>query len=233
MIDIGTTDFYIGVPSMPRHEFDGYSTQLFDEWEKFIGTTLALPDYRLALEVEEGSVKGAGKIAVGLYALYMGIGNYGSFISGIQTISTQVSSVGDFLANRPTAPFESRGVAPKIRKNGESLSRLQRLFVKVQRGEITVEQAMQESEVLFAGEASTCPEFMKKLQESFAQAPRFPQQIALPLETLEQGTLLPSGSKKRQPRPNLPKPAPLSQQFRVEVWRESKKGKRNVRIIKL
>lgn len=232
MIDLGTTDFYIGVPSMPRHEFEEYSTRLFDEWEEYIEKTLVLPDYSLALEVEEGSVKGGGRIAVVLGALYIGIGNYGSFVSGLQTIRDQISSVGDFLVERATVPFDSNSLEPRVRKRGGSLSHLQRLFVKVQRGEITAEQAMHEAEALFGDDAATAPEFMKKLQESFEQTPQFPQQLPLPLDTLEQE--LPGNNKERQPRPSRPKPSlPAPQQFRVEVWRESKKGQRRVRVIQL
>ena len=86
MFDLGSTDFYIAVPSMPRREFEKYSTSLFDEWDEYAARILALPDYSLVLEVEEGSIKGSGKIAVVLGALYIGIGNYGSFMSGLQTI---------------------------------------------------------------------------------------------------------------------------------------------------
>ena len=232
MIDLGTTDFYIGVPSMPRHEFEEYSTRLFDEWEEYVEKTLVLPDYSLALEVEEGSVKGGGKIAVVLGALYIGIGNYGSFVSGLQTIRDQISSVGDFLVERAVVPFESSSLEPRVRKRGGSLSHLQRLFVKVQRGEMTAEQAMREAETLFGDDAATAPEFMQKLQESFEQTPQFPQQLPLPLDTLEQE--LPGSNKGRLPRPSRPKPSlPPTQQFRVEVWRESKKGQRRVRVIQL
>lgn len=232
MIDLGTTDFFIDVPSMPRHDFEKYSTRLFDEWEEYVEKTLVLPDYSLALEVEEGSVNGAGKIAVVLGALYLGIGNYGSFFSGLQTIRGQISSVGDYLAERSTVPFESSSLEPKVRKRGGSLSHLQRLFVKVQRGEITSEQAMHEAETLFGDDAATAPEFMKKLQESFEQTPQFPQQLPLPLDTL--GQELSGSNKERLPRPSRPKPSlPAPQQFRVEVWRESKKGKRRVRVIQL
>jgi hypothetical protein len=235
MIDLGATDFFIGVPSMPQHEFEGYSTRLFDEWEKYVGEILALPDYSLALEVEEGSVKGVGKIGVLLGALYLGIGNYGSFISGLQTIRGQVSSVGDFLAQRAIVPFESSGLEPKVRKRGGSLSHLQRLFNKVQSREMTAEQAMREAEILFGDEAVTAPEFMQKLQESFERTPPFPQQLPLlPLDTLEQEDLLSGSDKGRSPRPSRSKlSAPLPQQFRVEVWRESKKEQRRVRVIQL
>lgn len=233
MIDLGTTDFYIAVSSMPRREFERYSMHLFDEWEKYLVRKLNLPDYSLALEVEEGSVKGAGKIAAALGALYIGIGNYGSFISGLQLIRDQISEASDFLTKRAGAPFESSGVKPNVRKRGGSLASLQRLFVKVQRGEMTPDQAMQEAKVLFGDEAVTAPEFMQKLEESFDQTLHFHKQLPLPFFAQEDG-LPPSAGKGKVPRPSPYKPNwPPPPQFRIEVWRESKKEKRNVRVVTL
>ena len=80
MIYLGGTDFYIDVPSLPRHEFEQYSTKLFDEWEAYVENALKIPDYSLALEVEEGSIKGSAKIAAALGAIYIGIGQYLSLI---------------------------------------------------------------------------------------------------------------------------------------------------------
>jgi len=91
MIDLGGTDLYIDVPSLPRQEFERYSTNLFDEWESYIGKVLKIPDYALVLEIEEGSIKVNAKIAAYLYAIYIGIGQYGSFMSGTQTIQGQIS----------------------------------------------------------------------------------------------------------------------------------------------
>ena len=34
MANIGSTDIFIDVPSLPQDEFKEYSTRLFDEWEK-------------------------------------------------------------------------------------------------------------------------------------------------------------------------------------------------------
>lgn len=234
MFDLGSTDFYIAVPSMPPREFEKYSTHLFDEWDEYVGKALALPDYSLFLEVEEGSVKGIGKIAVVLGAFYIGIGNYGSFISGVQTIREQISNMGDFLAERAALPFEPTGIKPKVRKHGGSLARLQRLFVKVQRGEMTADQAMREAEDLFGDDAATAPEFMRKLAESLEQAPRFHQQILLPLDALGMEDLLPISERGRLPHTSPKKPyLPPPPHFRVEVWRESKKGPRRIRVVKL
>lgn len=234
MIALGATDFYIDVPSLPRHEFERYSTKLFDEWEAYVGQVLKIPDYALALEVEEGSIKGGAKIAAALYALYIGIGQYGSFISGIQTIQGQISSVGDFLAAHATTPFSSSEVKPKIKKHSGSLGQLQRLFFKVQQGKITTEQAMLEAEIMFGDEAESEPDFMSEMKSSFENMPLLAKQLKLPLNIVEQDVFLQVSDKKRQPRAPRPKPEPpMGQQFRVEVWRDSKKDKRKVRVIKL
>jgi len=234
MIDLGATDFYIDVPSLPRHEFENYSTKLFDEWEAYVEQVLKIPDYALALEVEEGSIKGGAKIAAALYALYMGIGQYGSFTSGLQTIQGQISSIGEFLATHATMPFSSSEVKPRIKKHSGSLGELQRLFFKVQQGKITAEQAMLEAEVIFGDEAKSEPDFMNEMKNSFENTPLLAKQLTLPLNTFEQDVFLQISNKKHQPRSPRPKPeAPIGQQFRVEVWRDSKKEKRKVRVIQL
>lgn len=234
MIDLGATDFYIDVPSLPRHEFEKYSTKLFDEWEAYVEQVLKIPDYALALEVEEGSIKGGAKIAAALYALYIGIGQYGSFVSGLQTIHGQISSVSDFLATHATSPFSSNNIKPRVKKHTGSLGELQRLFYKVQQGKITPEQAMLKAEHMFGDEAKSAPEFMNEMRSSLENTPLLATQLKLPLYTFENEALIQTISNKRQPATPRPKPEPpIGQQFRVEVWRDSKKGKRNVRVIEL
>ncbi len=235
MVNIGATDFYINVPSLPRGEFEKYSTQLFDDWENHVANVLELSDYSLSLNVEEGSVKAVAKIAATtLGILYIGIGQYGSFITGLQTIESQVHSANNYFAQRAGASFESSSVKPRVRKRGECLTRLRNLFAKVQRGEITVEEAMLVSEEIFGSEIETVPGFIVDLKESFEQTPLFPQQIQLPLVDVEGEILLPDTKKPTKPRPTQPRePAPDQNQYRVEVWRESKKGKRNVRVVNL
>jgi len=234
MIDLGTTDFFIGVPSMPRSEFRKYSTRLFDEWEDYVRRNLELPDYSLALDVEEGSVKGAGRIIVALGALYLGIGNYGDFIQGIQTIRGQVSSVGDYLAEQAGGPFKASGCETKVRKRSGSLGQLQGLFAKVQRREMTTEEAMLEAEALFGDEAADAPGFMSDLKQSIERTPLFHQQLPLLPDATEQDTGFGTLEKKRKPRPPPSLPvAPPPQHLRVEVWRDSKHGQRKVRVIQL
>jgi len=234
MIDLGSTDFYIDVPSLPRHQFEKYSTKLFDEWEAHVEKYLKIPDYSLSLEVEEGSIKGGAKVAATLYALYIGVGQYGSFMSGVQTIQGQLSSAGDFLVAQAVAPFSAKNVKPKVKKSSGSLGGLQRLFLKVQNGKLTAEQAMLEVEVMFGEDSESEPGFMNDMKKSFENMPLLAQQLDLPFSAFEQDVLLKTSRKMSLPRPSRPRPEPpLGQQFRVEVWRDSKKEKRKVRVIQL
>jgi len=231
MANIGATEFYVGIPSLPREDFEQYSTQLFDEWEKYVDSVLELPDYSIALDVEEGSIKAVGRVAAALGVLYIGIGQYGSFINGLETIHKQVRDVGDYLAERAGAPFEGNSAKPRVRKRGESLARLQKTFVKVQRGEITVDQAMRESEAIFGSELEDVPDFVCALKDSLEKTTVLPRQIQLPLVDVYGNELIPERTKRRETRPSQPsQPAPIPEHYRVELWRESKKGKRNVRI---
>lgn len=232
MIDLGGTDLYINVPSLPRDEFEHYSTNLFDEWESYVGQILKIPDYALALEIEEGSIKVNAKIAAYLTALYFGIGQYGSFISGAQILLGQISSASDYLATHAVAPFSSSKEKPQIKKYSGSLGKLNKLFVKIQQGKITAEQALIEAESLFGDDAESEPNFMNELKTSFENTPTLARQLKLPLSEIENGAFQEVINKN--PRKSSPKPEqPIGQQFRVVVWRESKNKKRKVRVIEL
>ncbi|MEK7946692.1 hypothetical protein WKR98_18230 [Pigmentiphaga sp. YJ18] len=231
MIDIGTTDFYFAVPNLTKRQLERYSLHLFDRWEQSVEENLLVPDYSLALEVEEGSIKGKGRIAVALGALYFGIGNYGSFISGLQIVRDQVVTVSDVLAKTAEQQLGRDFEGSRIRKRSGTLGALQRLFVQVQRGEITPEQATNEAEALIGDDAKESPEFMTKLSQSLVEAPRFHEQVQLPLESTEEIPI--SGQPhrdRRTPRPSIPF-WPVSSHLRVEVWRESKKDKKNFRTV--
>ncbi|MDT8385470.1 MAG: hypothetical protein RRB22_13770 [Gammaproteobacteria bacterium] len=233
MIDIGSTNFLIKVPSLPREEFERYSTNLFDEWERSVERTLILPDYSISLDVEEGSIKGGGKIAIALGALYLGIGQYGDFISGLETICGQVSYVSNALFESARSPFGGSNVNAKSRRSGGALSRLHTLFDKVQRGVLTTNEAMIEARNLFGKEGDENPEFICELQDQFEDAPRYPEQLSLISEEWVECGEQPIEDKKKIPQKPQPKPIPLPQQYRVEIWRESKKDKKHVKVTKL
>ena len=97
MIDIGSTNFYFSLPNVFEEELEKYSENLFDSWASTIDDTLAIEDFSISLEIEEGSVKGKGRILATAAAIYIAVGQWGSFCSGVQIIKSQIMAVSDFL----------------------------------------------------------------------------------------------------------------------------------------
>ena len=233
MINIGSTSFLINVPGLSEEDFEQYSSNLFDDWEKSIEQTLILPDYSISLEIEEGSISGKGKIGIALGALYLSIGNYGDFISGLETIRDQASYVGSALFERAKSPFGCSGVNAKVRRSGDTLSSIHRLFEKVQRGALTADEATLQVRNMLGEEGESVPEFIRELQHQFETVPRYPEQLSLIDEEWEECTEEPPDSKKPKPRKPRPEPTPIPQHYRVEIWRASKKDKRRIKVTKL
>ena len=123
----------------------------------------------------------------------------------MQIIHSQVRTVSGYLGERAGAPFQSSRAKPKVRRSGESLSRLQTLFVKVQRGELSVDEAMAESDRIFGSELDDSIDFKRELQISLEQVPLFPKQLALPLADAY-GEEVYLNQVTRKPRPPQPKP---------------------------
>lgn len=236
MLNLGGSEFDLAVPSLPETELRHLSTSLFATWEAFVDTALALPDYSLFLQVEEGSVRGSAKIAAVAGVLYLGIGNYGDFISGLKTIGEQLGATSEYLAVNAKRVFKCPDEKALTRKRGGAVAGLQRLFVRVQSGELSPEEAMALAERLLGDERDNVPGLMRDLYQALRDCPRFHKQESLPLSLEE--LVPPSSALAPEPTPNrrerLPRPdlaPPL--QFRVEVWRDSKKKRRQTRVIKL
>jgi len=227
MLDLSSTIFYIETAGLPRRRLERYSTNLFEKWDSYVTSIVGVPDYSIALEVEEGSIKGKGKIAVALGALYFGIGNYESFISGLQIIRDQVVSASNFLADQANSPFDAEIT---VKRKGGIASQLRRLFSRVQSGQLSVEEAMIEAEKLIGEDTKDSPEFMAALRESLQTAPRHHQQTELGLGIPEFAESHPEQSE-HDPKPQAPRPPlPPIPHFRVEVWRESRREQRQIRV---
>jgi len=236
MLDLGTTEFILAVPSLPETQLKRLSTSLFDEWEGFVDTALSLPDYSLLLQVEEGSVRGVAKIGAVVGALYLGIGNYGDFISGVKTIGEQISATSEFLSEQAKQVFECPDAKATSRRRGGTISGLQRLFVRVQKGELSPDQAMELAERLLGDQRDQEPGFTQALANAFDDCPRYHKQDSLPfLERLDDAPPTPlvsaPPSLPRESRQGVQLGPPL--QLRVEVWRDSKKKRRRTRVVKL
>lgn len=206
---------------------------MFDEWDSYVETHLDLPDYAVTLVVEEGSIKGLGKIAATAGALYIAIGNYGGFISGVQTIRDQASYVTNALFDQAKHRFGCRSTRGNSKKSGGEIYYLRNLFERVQRGQITPDQAISEVQDRWGHEAANSPKFLEDLATSLAKAPRHPEQLPMSDEFWE-----PCGEiemPERQPKPKLPRvpEAPISQHYRIEIFRPRKGGDKKVKLTKL
>lgn len=235
MLDLGTTEFVLAIPSIPEKELRRLSSSLFDSWESFVGDAISVPDYSLFLQVEEGSVKGLAQIGAVLGAIYLGIGNYGDFVSGVKTINEQVSATGDYLTEQANRVFSCPPSRSTSKKRGGSLAVLQRLFVRVQKGELTPEEAMIRAEKALGDDANSEPGFMQKLANALQTCPRYHQQQPIPFLENGQELDLPFQALPHSPRPLRPPVPDLGPplQLRVEVWRESKNKRKHTRVVKL
>jgi hypothetical protein len=234
MVDLGTTEFHLAIPSFSEAELKRLSSRLFDSWETFAGDALSLPDYSLFLQVEEGSVKGLATVGAVLGAIYLGIGNYGGFVSGLKTINEQLAATSEFLRQNAPDVFSCPSSKVTSNRRAGTMAALQRLFVKVQSGALTADEAMYRANALLGEEAESAPGFLEELARAFRDCPRFHEQQVFPFpepegEFLSDVPLRPGG-----PRPPIARPVlgpPL--QLRVEVWRESKRKRKQTRVIKL
>ncbi|UGB45242.1 hypothetical protein LQ772_14850 [Frateuria edaphi] len=233
MLDLVTTSFYIKAPLFKKEAFERYSTELFDEWDRHVEKHLALSDYAVTLVVEEGSIKGVARVGAAVGALYLAIGNYGSFISGMQIIREQAAYVSNTLFDEAKHRFGCKGTRGNSKQTGGEVYYLKNLFERVQRGQVTPNQAVAEVQDRWGHEASNSPQFMQELAQSLARAPRHPEQLPMADEFWE-----PCGEPEAPPfAPKLRRPAPpgkpVPQQYRIEIFRPKKGGLKKVKLTKL
>ena len=231
MLDLGTTEFYLAVPSVSASELELLSTRVFDEWDKYIDLTLSLPDYSLFLEVEEGSISGRGIVGAGIVAVYMGLGNYGDFVQGVRTVSEQLASAREYLSERARVVFECPLSDARSSSRSGTLGALRRLFSRVQSGETTAEEAMVRAEAMLGEESAEAPGFLRDLENALRKCPRHPVQMGLLPDEGESAQFeQPSDSRRpeRAPRQKVALAPPTH--FRIEVWRESKSKRKQTRF---
>jgi len=233
MLDVVTTSFYIKAPLFEKEAFEQYSNELFDEWDWHVETHLSLSDYSVTLIVEEGSIKGAAKIGAAAGALYLAIGNYGSFIQGLQIMREQASYVTNALFDDAKHKFRCQSTRGNSKQSGGEIYYLKNLFERVQRGQVTPDQAVAEVQNRWGHDASNSPEFLRDLAQNLERAPRHPEQIPISEEFWQpcgEPTVPPRTPKPR--RPTLPE-APLPQQYRIEIFRSRKGDSKKVKMTKL
>lgn len=233
MLDVVTTSFYIKAPAFEKDAFAHYSTELFDEWDSYVESHLNLPDYAVTLVVEEGSIKGLGKVAATVGALYIAIGNYGGFVSGVQAIREQASYVTNALFDQAKQRFGCRSLRGNSKQSGGEIYYLRNLFERVQSGQLTTDQAIEEAQDRWGRDIANSPDFLDDLARNLNKAPRHPEQIPMsnefwePCEEIE--------VQPRKPKPKLPKAPefPIPQHYRIEIFRPRKGGDKKVKLTKL
>jgi hypothetical protein len=231
MINLGELHFNVGVPNLSKQALESYSSDLFDEWERHLSSALNLSDFSILLEIEDGSIRGKTKIGAAIAVLYIGIGQYGSFINGLQTIRHQVTDAGDYLSDKIYSDYKSSGASFKVSKRGGNLGQIERLFHRVQKNELSVEEAIEKAEIIIGHDAPSSQEFISQLKLSLEEAPRNPEQLDFEFEELLES----EPTEEEVPRPSrMPKPTPAAiLHNRVIIWRETKNGKKKIMVTQI
>jgi hypothetical protein len=233
VIDVVSSSFYIKAPDFNKADFEMYSSELFDEWERNVEGIINLSDYSLSLVVEEGSIKGRGKVAATLAVLYFGIGKYGDFVSGLKTMQEQAAYVTNALFSEAKSAFQCDGAAGHARRNLDALSYLRNLFNRVQRGELTVDQAISGVRIRFGEETDSVPGFLRELKSGLSLVPRDPHQLTLADQSWQECDEDSGTTKDREPKLPSPSPSPISHHYRIEIYRESKRDTKKMTITKI
>lgn len=233
MLEVVTTSFFIKAPDFEKDAFAQYSTQLFDEWDDYVEAHLELSDYAVTLVVEEGSIKGLGKVAATAGALYLAIGNYGGFISGVQAIRQQASYVTNALFDQAKQRFGCSNTRGNSKQSGGEIYYLKNLLERVQRGQITPDEAMSEIQNRWGHEAMNSPEMLRDLATSLANAPRHPEQLPLGNELWEPCQEVVTVARLPRPKPPKDPELPISQHYRIEIYRPRKGARKKIELTEI
>ncbi|MDV3470182.1 hypothetical protein RZA67_15780 [Stenotrophomonas sp. C3(2023)] len=179
MLELIVTSFNFSDLRLSELEIREHSNEVFDAWARDIEERLLLPDYSIALVVEEGSIKGKGKILVAATALYGGICSYGSFVSGVETIARQASAASDFLYKNAQSAFNCTSPREGSRRHSGEAFYMKKILDRVSRGQISAEHAAVELssrwEKLDPGNSVS----LHDLAAELTTIPRDPQQLEL------------------------------------------------------
>jgi len=231
MLDLGQTEFRLAIPGVTPATLESLSNSLFDEWEEYVGQALSLPDYSLFLQVDEGSIIGWGTIKATASNLLIGISAYGALFSGVDIIGKQLAASSDFLAAHARSTFSCSITKANTKRSGGSPAYLQRLFARVQRGELTADEATLLAQDHLAEDANEATGLIDALAVAFRECPKLPVQIPLQLEV--PGEIpIPQSTPRKSPSPPKPKnpELPLALKYRVEVWRDSKQKHKRSKV---
>jgi hypothetical protein len=234
MLNLGNTDFVLAIPSIPEHELSQLSLSLFDLWEKRIEIAVPVPDYSLFLEVENGSIKGSGKILSAVQTTVQAVVLIGGFASGIEYINMSLRFAHRELPSLAGQVFGAPSTNITFKSSKSDINYICNIFESVRKRKLDITVAMAKIQLKFGAEVTSNPEFMKILAEALEACDHYPEQAQFPFTNDHDDLDLKSDSTPDKPRRNkTPIPNfPSQMQIRVEVWRESKNKPKQSRIIK-
>lgn len=216
MIDIVRASFNFDVPAPPEDYLIAYAKRIFEEMDSAVEEYLSFDDYSLYLSVEEGSIKGLGKVALCAYALYQGIAVYGSFIQGVEIIKRQGCAVAKAIIDAASKDQAVEQAFKKhTRKDAGAASRLKQLFEKVRDREIGPEMAtVQALEILDPTGTELPPEAQREIAVSIESLEKHPEQLTLELGISEEF------DRPSVPSPRQKRPMPIQQHLLVVIERK-------------
>jgi hypothetical protein len=235
LITIGEARFHLDAPDLDDQALRDYATALFVDFDVAVADLLQLSDYGIHLDIEEGSIKGYGKVFATAATLYFSIGHFGDFVQGVQEISRLMkAAVGVLLEEAPKKLGQERFELTWKRSDTGKLGRVERLFYEVKAG--TLEPAVATRRVLeILGEEDEVPENVAaEIATSIEKIKLDPKQIDLPWSTEEGVEMAVSQPERpRQRKPTADKVALTSHKLRIEVHKDGKHGRTIVRVIHL
>jgi hypothetical protein len=224
MIDIVQAHFNFDTPAPPEDDLVAYAKRIFDEMDAATEKFLPFDDYSLYLAVEEGSIKGRGKVAVLAGTLYFGIAQYGSFVQGLEIIARQGRAVARAIVCAASGDEMVQDASKKTRINSGAASRLERLFIKVRDREISPTEATQRAINILDPTGTELPtEAQQKIATALESIRLNPEQLHLDLGLEDEA--IPSSL----PKPRRNRPMPATQHLFVVIERERKRSQLHFR----
>lgn len=217
MIDIVRASFNFDTPAPPEDDLIAYARRVFDKMDAAAEGLLPFEDYSLYLAVEEGSVKGFGKVAVYASAFVTCVAQYGSFIQGLEIIKRQGNDVAQAIIRAASGDEMMQNIPIRTRVDAGKVARLKRLFVKVRDREIGPEEATQQAlTVLDPTKTELPPDAQTKIAVAFRSLRLNPEQLPLDLEIRENAV------PPYIPTPRQKKSMPAEQHLLVVIERKEK-----------
>lgn len=225
MIDVARAFFRLNVPRLPEAELTQFAQRVFSDFELAADKLLPLDDFGVYVAVEEGSIKGGGKILVTAAALYVGIGQFGSFVQGVKEIERLGRSVAARFIDAAASQPQAEGRADWKRSDAGAVTQLERLFERVQQRELAPSEATAMALALFEPGGELPTGAPTEIAHAFEQVKLHPEQFDFDFADEEQ-LPEPEPPERRAPRPRVPfVPARLL----IEIERDSRGTEPSIR----